>query len=215
MPKRRILKIVPFVFMLFACDRWQADPRVMVNTYSSVIYSQDFLPYDEKGLAKTRFAVENDFLQEREFASTMSMGHWFYLIRFYRDKNFECFLFQYKMSELKEIEKKANVSNPVFLIGENGIRVLSRKEYEKEKTTFKPRSYDARLCKKEPNGGENKVYKSSEEYLTDMYLSGDADLVEAAEHFPFGTEEENFERMKKAGLLMQNKETGAWVLKRK
>lgn len=211
------LKISPLFLFLFSCDM-SLDQRVMVNTYSSVVYSQDFGEYDnanQKGLTGPYVEIKNDFLKEKAFNLTPSWGRSFYLIRFYQDRDFKCFLFQYKINELKEIEKNSSSSNPVFLIEKHGIKVLSRKEYEKIKSTFQPHPYDEKRCKQLPDDDENKIYKTAEDYLMELFVSGDPYFSKKARDFPFLTEEENFEWLKKNELIEMDKGTGKWILKKK
>ena len=66
-----------------------------------------------------------------------------------------------------------------------------------------------------PDDDENKIYKTAEDYLMELFVFGDPYFSKKARDFPFLTEEENFEWLKKNELIEMDKGTGKWILKKK
>lgn len=70
-------------------------------------------------------------------------------IDFYQDKYKKCYLFSISAENLP---KSINlVPQGIVLINKNGMKIISKTEYNRIKPTFKPHQYDPSLCKPKPD----------------------------------------------------------------
>ncbi len=119
-------------------DTWYS-PTNFINIYFDNVYISNI---------HARFAEQN----------TVSICHGKCLeygesdqVNFYQDKNRKCLLFSISNNDLINMEREFVKSNKnqqsVFIIEENGIRIISQAEYEQMKPTLAPHKFDSSLCK--------------------------------------------------------------------
>ena len=156
---KRIVTILA-MFFISACDI-PRNVHNFINIYYENVYERDFGYYSypvfkdamlfsyETEIGYDNVPIANYFLEESGFELSHKGGvvRKFIFTEFYQDKELKCHLFTYSLDELIEMNEDANVRNSVFLVGKEGIRVVSRDEYEHLKLTFQPHPFDPSLCK--------------------------------------------------------------------
>ena len=125
------------------------------NTVKAYIY-QNYLSYDDYKTIEQKwdqiiFDLGTSVPARLELSSS---GKWMAPVLALMIKKDDCVIQTYTNAELLELKLKAGYStennNVVFIVGKKGISVVSRTEYEKLRSTFKPHPYDASLCKPAP-----------------------------------------------------------------
>lgn len=135
---------------LFVCNCIMAGREniPLANIYFENLY--EISPWgNEIVVNKAHFASE-----VIKFNDVNAMHNTYFTNTYYQDFHRTCFLFAYTTLELIKMKEQAGFNkestDAIFMIGRDGISVVSRAEYEKLKPTFKPHPYDASLCKPAP-----------------------------------------------------------------
>ncbi len=150
-------KYLSLLIFLVGCEFGIYQPVSIVNTFTKKIETKELLFFqDHKPPYKTGkmfFAGNLDFAKKFNYETWMKneqIGPILHLKAYYKN----CLLFSYSREELLTMKEKFGFKSDnfevVYLIEKDGLRVVSDKEYEKIKHTFKshnpPRS---EVCKPE------------------------------------------------------------------
>lgn len=136
---KRYLLIILVIFVN-ACHNY-SEPILLTNTYFENLYQNE---------GKTPLPFGKILIHYNKVFPQATYSN-YYMDNFYQQANGVCPLFKYTSQELIQKKEQAGFDkesyDAVFMIGKNGITVISRAGYEKLKPTFKPHPYDASLCK--------------------------------------------------------------------
>lgn len=152
-----LMSLIIFISSCKLVDGVMYEPIYLANGYfdhtvKAYIYQSYVLYNDDKSVIQKWDQVNFDIgASVPARLELSSQGKWMAPVLKLMIKKDNCTIQAYTGAELLQLKLKAGYkaedNDVVFIVGKDDIIIVSRREYEKLRSTLKPHPFDASLCK--------------------------------------------------------------------